>query len=998
LQAFAAALRQVMTRHDILRTGVVWEGLATPVQVVWREAELPLQEVAFDPAGGDVLAQLYERFDARHYRIDLSQAPLIRLVYAQDPANDRVVAMLLFHHIAMDHTALEVVQQELQALLFGHGEALIPAVPYRNYVAQTRLGVSEQEHEAFFRAMLGEIDEPTLPFGLLDVHGDGHDIEEVRQRVPEALARRLRSQARQMGVSVASLFHLAFAQVLAATSGHARVVFGTVLLGRMQGGTGADRGLGMFINTLPLRVDLGDVSVRAGVRAAHAQLTALLGHEHASLALAQRCSGVAAPSPLFSAMLNYRHSVSEEQLQANRLAWQGIENLSSEERTNYPLSFNVDDLGQGFDLTAMTPSQIGAARVCGYMQQALAGLVEALEQTPQQALNRLPVLADAERQQLLFGLNATDVDYDLKQTIHGLFEAQVARTPQAPAVVAGEQPLSYAELNARANQLARHLRELGVGPDARVAICVERGLDMVVGLLAILKAGGGYLPLDPAYPLERLTYMLEDSTPLAVLVQGTTRSLLGDVGVPVIDLDQPHWQALPTDNLEIAELAPQHTAYVIYTSGSTGQPKGVINEHSGVVNRLLWMQDAYQLSSIDTVLQKTPFSFDVSVWEFFWPLITGARLVMARPEGHKDPQYLSEIIEREHITTLHFVPSMLDVFLAHAETARCTSLRQVMCSGEALPGSVVRRFKQQLPGSELHNLYGPTEAAVDVTAWNCAGPLEQTPDNTPIGKPIANTRMYILDAQQQPVPHGVVGELYIGGVQVARGYLNRPELNAERFLNDPFQSNGRMYRTGDIARYLPDGNIEYLGRNDDQVKIRGLRIELGEIQARLTQIDGIQEAAVLAREDVPGDKRLVAYYTGVRLETDVLRSHLLEHLPDYMVPALFVHLDALPLSPNGKLDRKALPAPDLAALPVREYEAPVGEVEITLARLWAELLNVERVGRHDHFFELGGHSLLAVSLIGRLRQEGMEADVRSLFEHPTLAGYAAITERMEIVL
>ncbi|MFJ2280676.1 amino acid adenylation domain-containing protein [Pseudomonas sp. NPDC087803] len=998
LQAFAAALRQVMTRHDILRTGVVWEGLATPVQVVWREAELPVQEVVLDPAAGDVLAQLYERFDARHYRIDLSQAPLIRLVYAQDPANHRVVAMLLFHHIAMDHTALEVVQQELQALLFGHGEALIPAVPYRNYVAQTRLGVSEQEHEAFFRAMLGEIDEPTLPFGLLDVHGDGHDIEEVRQRLPDALARRLRNQARQLGVSVASLFHLAFAQVLAATSGHERVVFGTVLLGRMQGGTGADRGLGMFINTLPLRVDLGDVSVRAGVRATHAQLTALLGHEHASLALAQRCSGVAAPSPLFSAMLNYRHSVSEEQLQANRLAWQGIENLSSEERTNYPLSFNVDDLGQGFDLTAMTPSQIGAARVCGYMQQALAGLVEALEQTPQQALNRLSVLADAERQQLLFGLNATDVDYDLGQTIHGLFEAQVARTPQAPAVVAGEQPLSYTELNARANQLARHLRELGAGPDTRVAICVERGLDMVVGLLAILKAGGGYVPLDPAYPLERLAYMLEDSAPLAVLVQGTTRSLLGEVSVPVVDLDQPHWQSLPEENLSLAELTPQHSAYVIYTSGSTGQPKGVINEHCGVVNRLLWMQDAYQLTSSDTVLQKTPFSFDVSVWEFFWPLMTGARLVMARPEGHKDPQYLSEVIEREHITTLHFVPSMLDVFLAHGDSARCSSLRQVMCSGEALPGSVVRRFKQQLPDSQLHNLYGPTEAAVDVTAWNCAGPLESTPDNTPIGKPIANTRMYILDAQQQPVPHGVVGELYIGGVQVARGYLNRPELNAERFLNDPFQSHGRMYRTGDVARYLPDGNIEYLGRNDDQVKIRGLRIELGEIQARLTQIDGIQEAAVLAREDASGDKRLLAYYTGARLEIDVLRSHLLEHLPDYMVPALFVHLDALPLSPNGKLDRKALPAPDQAALPVREYEAPVGDVEIILARLWAELLNVERVGRHDHFFELGGHSLLAVSLIGRLRQEGMEADVRSLFEHPTLAGYAAITERMEIVL
>ncbi|MFJ2387383.1 amino acid adenylation domain-containing protein [Pseudomonas koreensis] len=998
LQAFAAALRQVMARHDILRSGVVWEGLATPVQVVWREAELPVQEVAIDPAAGDVLAQLYQCFDARHYRIELSQAPLIRLVYAQDPANERVVAMLLFHHIAMDHTALAVVQAEMQAILFGRGETPQPAVPYRNYVAQTRLGVSEQEHEAFFRTMLGDIDEPTLPFGLLDVHGDGSDIEEVRQSVPEALALRLRGQARQLGVSVASLFHLAWAQVLAATSGQERVVFGTVLLGRMQGGSGADRGLGMFINTLPLRVDLGDTPVRAAVRATHAQLTALLGHEHASLALAQRCSGVAAPAPLFSAMLNYRHSVSEEQQQATRLSWQGIENLSSEERTNYPLSLNVDDLGQGFYLTAMIPSRLGAARVCGYLQQALSGLVEALEQAPQQALNRVPVLPDAERRQLLFDLNATAVDYDLQQTIHGLFEAQVQRSPQAPAVVAGELALTYAELNARANQLAHHLRRLGVQPDSRVGICVERGLDMVVGLLAILKAGGGYVPLDPAYPLERLAYMLQDSAPLAVLVQGTTRSLLGDVGVPVIDLDQPHWQALPTDNLAITELAPQHSAYVIYTSGSTGQPKGVINEHRGVVNRLLWMQDAYQLTASDTVLQKTPFSFDVSVWEFFWPLMTGARLVMARPEGHKDPQYLSEVIERENITTLHFVPSMLDVFLAHADTARCSSLRQVMCSGEALPGSVVRRFKQQLPGSELHNLYGPTEAAVDVTAWHCAGPLEQTPDNTPIGKPIANTRLYILDAQQQPVPHGVVGELYIGGVQVARGYLNRPELNAERFLDDPFQSNGRMYRTGDVARYLPDGNIEYLGRNDDQVKIRGLRIELGEIQARLTQIDGVQEAAVLAREDVPGDKRLVAYYTGVRLEVDVLRSHLLEHLPDYMVPAVFMHLDTLPLSPNGKLDRKALPAPDQATLTTREYEAPVGDVEILLARLWAELLNVERVGRHDHFFELGGHSLLAVSLIGRLRQEGMEADVRSLFEHPTLAGYAAITERMEIVL
>jgi len=1002
LQAFAQALQKVSERHDILRTSVVWEGLQNPVQVVWRKAPLAVQEILLNPADGDVLKQLHARFDARQFRLELTRAPLIQLVYAQDPAGQRVVAILLFHHIALDHTALDVVRHEMQSSLQGDLNELDDAIPYRNYVAQARLGVSEQEQEAFFREMLGDIDEPTLPFGLQDVQGDGSNIEETTQPLPVDLNDRLRAQARLAGVSAASLFHLAWAQVLAATSGKSNVVFGTVLLGRLQGGAGADRALGMFINTLPLRLDIDDTDVHAGVKSAHGRLTALLGHEHASLALAQRCSGVAAPLPLFSAMLNYRHSDSEALQQQTRQAWQGIETLASEERTNYPLTLNVDDTGEGFNLTAMTPSQIGAQRICGYMQTALASLVEALEHTPRIALNCLPVLTVQEREHLLFDLNATDVDYDLEQTLHGLFEAQVKRSPEALAVLAGVQRLTYTELNRRANQLAHYLRLQGVGPDSRVAICVERGLEMVVGLVAILKAGGGYVPIDPAYPQERIAYMLQDSAPVVVLAQGATRQLLGEVAAPVIDLGINLWHDQPDSDPQVDGLTAQHLAYVIYTSGSTGQPKGVINEHGAVVNRLLWMQDEYGLTPSDAVLQKTPFSFDVSVWEFFWPLFTGARLVMARPEGHKDPIYLSEIIRSEHITTLHFVPSMLDVFLAHGDASQCSGLKRVLCSGEALPGSLVRRFKAQLPASELHNLYGPTEAAVDVTAWNCAGTLEQTPDNTPIGKPIANTRMYLLDAQMQPVPQGVIGELYIGGVQVARGYLHRPELTAERFLTDPFSDkpHARMYRTGDVARYRADGNIEYLGRNDDQVKIRGLRIELGEIQSRLTQFPEINEAVVLAREDVPGDKRLVAYYTAStgQLHIETLRSQLLEHLPDYMVPSVFVHLDALPLSPNGKLDRKALPAPGLESVIVRHYEAPVGETEITLARLWAELLNVERVGRHDHFFELGGHSLLAVSLIGRMHQEGMEADVRALFEHPTLSDYAAFMERMEIVL
>ncbi|WP_447733392.1 non-ribosomal peptide synthase/polyketide synthase [Pseudomonas shirazensis] len=970
LDNFAAALDKVIARHDVLRTAVLWEGLPQPVQVVWRQA--PLVVMKRDSDGEAML--------------DLSKAPLIRLLYTQQPGTARIEATLQFHHIVLDHTAMEVVGEELIGYLQGAAEPALAPVPYRNYVVQARLGISQAEHEAFFREQLADIDEPTLPFGLSDVQGDGRDIEEAQLWLRDDLAQRLRQQGRQLGISVASLFHLAWARLLAAASGQDSVVFGTVLLGRLQGGEGAERALGMFINTLPLRVDLGAVSLREGARAVHQRLSALLAHEHASLALAQRCSGVAAPLPLFSAMLNYRHST--QVTDSQRQATQGIDNLESQERSNYPLGLNVDDLGEGFRLVAMTPADVGAARICGQMNQVLQAMVEALEQTPELPLQRLPVLEAQERERVLLGFNDTAVDYDLEQTLHGMVEAQVLRTPDAVAVKAEEGELSYRALNEQANQLAHHLIELGLKPDDRVAICVERGLSMVVGLLAILKAGGAYVPVDPDYPAERVRHMLSDSAPVAVLVHSATRHVPDSA--QVIDLDQPTWNGQPSSNPLVTDLTPRHLAYVIYTSGSTGLPKGVMNEHAGVVNRLLWMQEAYNLGADDVVLQKTPFSFDVSVWEFLWPLQTGARLVMARPGGHRDPEYLRQVIRSEDVTTLHFVPSMLDVFLAHGD-ASAASLKRVLCSGEALPGSLVRRFHTQLPTVELHNLYGPTEAAVDVSAWHCV----TAPDNTPIGKPIANTTLYVLDSQGQPVPQGVTGELFIGGVQVARGYLNRAELTAERFLDDPFSTrpDARLYRTGDLARHLADGNIEYLGRNDDQVKLRGLRIELGEIQAGLTAIDGVKEAVVVAR-----DQRLLAYYTGEQQGADVLRTALLAHLPEFMVPALFLHLEALPLSPNGKLDRKALPLPDTEALQSRVYEAPEGETETLLAAIWAELLGVERVGRHDNFFELGGHSLLAVTLTSRLREQGLEADVRALFDQPTLAGYAAITDRMEIVL
>ncbi|MGP6459925.1 non-ribosomal peptide synthase/polyketide synthase [Pseudomonas parakoreensis] len=994
--ALQRALARIVARHETLRSRFAQFNDEAQVLIAPVDTGLLLrvEDLRQHPQPEETLQALIQGEASGPF--DLQDDPLIRgrLVRLAD---DHHVLLLTLHHIISDGWSMGVLTRELMALYqaFSHGQPdpLPPlALQYTDYAVWQRRWLSgevlQRQSEYWQQTLAGAPALLMLPTDRPRPAQQDYAGSSVAVVLDERLSAGLKALGQRHGVTLYMTLMSAWAMLLSRLSGQAEVVIGSPVANRTR--AEIEGLIGMFVNTLALRIDTsGEPSVEALLARVKAQT--LQAQAHQDLPFEQvveitRPVRSLAHSPLFQTLLSW-DGLESPALALGELTLEGVAEPSHFAKFDLSLSLSESNgiIRGSLEYATALFDQSTVERFVGYFQR----LLQAMVGNDQALLEHAPMLAEEEQQRLLVEFNATAVDYNLEQTIHGLFEAQVARRPWAPAVVADEQQLTYAELNARANQLARHLRELGVGPDARVAICVERGLDMVVGLLAILKAGGGYVPLDPAYPLERLAYMLEDSAPLAVLVQGSTRSLLGDVSVPVIDLDQPHWQALPTENLSLAELTPQHSAYVIYTSGSTGQPKGVINEHRGVVNRLLWMQDAYQLTASDTVLQKTPFSFDVSVWEFFWPLMTGARLVMARPEGHKDPQYLSEIIEREHITTLHFVPSMLDVFLAHADTARCSSLRQVMCSGEALPGSVVRRFKQQLPGSQLHNLYGPTEAAVDVTAWNCAGPLESTPDNTPIGKPIANTRMYILDAQQQPVPHGVVGELYIGGVQVARGYLNRPELNAERFLDDPFQSNGRMYRTGDVARYLADGNIEYLGRNDDQVKIRGLRIELGEIQARLTQIDGVQEAAVLAREDVPGDKRLVAYYTGARLETDVLRSHLLENLPDYMVPAVFVHLDRLPLSPNGKLDRKALPAPDLAALTTREYEEPVGEVEIALAQLWAELLKVERVGRHDHFFELGGHSLLAVNLVARMRRAGLSADIRVLFNQPTLAALAA---------
>ncbi|WP_420884293.1 non-ribosomal peptide synthetase [Planktothrix rubescens] len=632
--------------------------------------------------------------------------------------------------------------------------------------------------------------------------------------------------------------------------------------------------------------------------------------------------------------------------------------------------------------------------------------------------------------------NNTKTDYPQDQCIHQLFEAQVERTPDAIAVVFENQQLTYTELNGRANQLAHYLQSLGVGPEVLVGIAVERSFEMIVGLLGILKAGGAYVPLDPDYPTERLQFMLEDSQVSLLLTQQHLLASFpqsSETATPkIICLDSDRQIISQAKNVNPENsVTTGNLVYVIYTSGSTGKPKGTMNTHRGISNRLLWMQEAYQLTAEDCILQKTPFSFDVSVWELFWPLLNGARLVFAKPNGHKDASYLVKLIQEQQVTTLHFVPSMLQIFLTEKGIENCISIKRVICSGEALSLELQERFFARL-ACELHNLYGPTEAAIDVTFWECQS--DSNLKTVPIGRPIANTQIYILDSHLQPVPIGVAGELHIGGVGLARGYLNRPELTAEKFIPNPFAPSptplsppqppnfggsseliegskspsiggfrgledqpSKLYKTGDLARYLPDGDIEYLGRIDNQVKIRGFRIELGEIEAVLLSHPQVREAVVLVNEnDRPEDRALAAYLVlnDPAFTTQSLREFVKQQLPDYMVPAYWLILENLPLTSNGKIDRRALPSPNPELHRSVDYVAPDNPTQEAIAAIFGQVLKLEKVGIYDNFFEIGGNSLQATQVISRLRESfSLELPLRRLFEQPTVADLAlALTD------
>ena len=995
LDAFLGALQTVINRHDILRSSVRWNGLPQPVQVVHRHAVLPIEELP--PVAKDQIRQrLLERTDPRQLRMDLQQAPLLAGYVVQDSQSDECWFAMLNHHMVDDNYTLQLILSEIRLLLSGQIEQLPAVQPYRNFIAQMR-SVSPAEHESYFRSQLGDIDEPTAPFGLLNVQGSGGQVFEAVLSLEPDLAQRIRNSARQHSVTPAGLFHLAWALVLGQCSGRSDVVFGTVLSGRLHGGAGADKAVGMFINTLPIRVSLPGRTVRETLAIVHLNLNELLQHEQASLALAQRCSAVPASMPLFTALLNYRHSsmvaVSDKYA---LLEWEGMHVFSSEERTNYPLTLSVDDMGQGFSLTVQCAGGVDPARIAEYLRTAVEGLVTALEQNPQQPVDTIVIMSALERRQVLFGFNDTVADYPVEKTLHALFEAQAEKTPEADAVAFAGQTLSYGELNAKANQLAHYLRGKGVGSEVLVGLCVEQSLDMAIGMLGILKAGGAYVPLDPHYPNERIAYMIDDARIELLLSQQqlphrAKNTVFLDSDWPEIGLCQEENPAPCNHSL--------NPAYIIYTSGSTGQPKGVTVSHGNAVHSTAARFAGYQ-EPVSAYLLLSSFAFDSSVAGLFWTLGQGGCLCLPSDEAAKDPAVLADIIANQRVSHLLALPSFYALLLKQP-ASKLQTLKIAIVAGEACPAEVVKQHYAALPDVPLYNEYGPTEASVWSSVY-LTGP-DDTDRPIAIGRPIANARLYILDRSGNPAPIGVQGELHIGGAGVARGYWQRPGLTAEKFIPDPFlPGGGRLYKTGDLARYRPDGNIEFLGRIDQQVKIRGFRIELGEIEAKLIGHPGVGGVVVLAREDQPGNKRLVAYVIArdnAALTEDALRDTIKQSVPDYMQPSAYVFLDAFPVTANGKINRKALLPPDSygASIDGRPVDEPADPIEQALASIWMELLGITAVDVNRDFFELGGHSLLAIQVVSRIQEHfGIELAVEDIFQNTTIKALAGLVMQAQL--
>jgi amino acid adenylation domain-containing protein len=1022
--ALQAALDRVVARHETLRTTLVSVDDA-PRQVIAPEDSgftllaHDLRELD-EGARAAALADLSAREACAPF--DLSTGPLIRGRLLR-LAEDEHVLLVTQHHIASDAWSIGVLIREVSALYaaFSRREPdPLPPLPiqYADYAVWQRQwlqGDVLRDQLEFWRTHLSGapalLELPTdRPRPAVQTYAG----DRVPVRLPAELTQALRALSQRHGTTLFMTLLAGWSALLSRLSGQDDVVIGTPIANRQH--LHLEPLIGFFVNTLALRTTLAADPTVADLLQ-QVKTTTLEAYAHQDLPFEQVVETLQpvrslGHSPLFQALLTLNNTPAAGSLDLPGLTLSTID--ASQKTTQFDVSLSLTEVDGRLDGTLEYASDLfdeeTMARWAGHFETLLREMVTGAEER----ISALPLLQAHERQQLLQAFNATEADYPRTRTIHGLFEDQVQRHPEALALLHEHDSLTYAELNRRANQLAHRLIALGVRPDDRVAICTGRGPAMVIGVLGILKAGAAYVPMDPAYPVARLTYMLADCAPAALLTQRmlhatieawtretTEPAAAGLANLPVLMVDEDEAQdetqgaakdeARDADDARTSQtghnplvpgLTSKHLAYVIYTSGSTGQPKGVMIEHASTVNLLAWAAASFSGAQISTTVLSTSLTFDLAVFELFVPLTRGATVRLVQ-------DLVSAGAWLEGATLVNTVPSAIAAVVDQARLP--PTVTTVNLAGEPLKRSLVDRVFASSDAQVIANLYGPTETTTYST-WIAMTRASGFVSH--IGRPVANTRVYVLDGRREPAPLGVIGEIHIGGAGVARGYLNRPALTAERFVHDPFagDADARMYKTGDLGRWRPDGTIEYLGRRDFQVKIRGYRIELGEIETALLASDGVREAVVIAREDQPGDKRIVAYvvpHDGVELAVAALRARLSRELPEYMVPSAFVRLAALPLTPNGKLDRHALPAPDHLAVVSRAYEAPEGEIEQVLAALWQELLGAPRVGRHDHFFELGGHSLLAMQLVSRLRQAlGVELALRELFAWPVLADMA----------
>ncbi|MCX5173061.1 amino acid adenylation domain-containing protein [Streptomyces antibioticus] len=973
------AAQRLLDRHAPLRAGFRQRPDGTPVQIITRDAVLPWREVDLTAQDATVRESLGAAVaeDERAAGFDLAAPPLLRCALIR-LGDRRSRLVLTFHHIVADGWSLPVLHRELMAF-YGTDEPGLPEVaPYRGFLRR----LAEQDRDAArdtWRTALAGLEEPTRLVTAPAVAGAVRPAH-VRVELTERTTALLTDRAREHGVTLGTVVQAAWGLLLGTLTGRDDVVFGTTVSGRDGEVDGIASMVGLFINTLPTRfrwaprATLADLLTRLQDEQAR-----LLDHQHLGLAEIQRLTGHAGEGELFDTLVVFENYPAEADLH-DATGTVRITADAFNDAVHYPLALIVKP-GRRLDLRLKHHAERLDADRVRVLGDRLTRLLEAIAEDPARTAASLdPLTADEALRAHPHG-----EEHEVPATtLADAFADQVRRTPDATAVVFGTERLTYAELDARATALAARLAERGARPGEFVAVAVPRSAELMVALLGVLKSGAAYLPLDLDYPADRVAHMLTDSGAGTVITLAATADRLPDTDgtrVLLLDTDEPSTAApVPA--------RPEDPAYLIYTSGSTGRPKGVVVTHRAIVNRLAWMQGAYGLTADDRVLQKTPSSFDVSVWEFFWPLLEGAAVVLARPDGHRDPAYLAALVRAERVTTLHFVPSMLEAFLQHDDVtedpAWAASLRRVLSSGEALPAGAAARW-HALTGVPLHNLYGPTEAAVDVTHHRYDG-TDDGP-SVPIGRPVWNTGLRVLDTCLRPVPDDVPGELYLTGVQLARGYHARPGLTAERFTADPYGPPGtRMYRTGDLVRRRADGVIEYLGRTDRQVKLRGNRIELSEIEAALTALPEVAQSAVTVR-----DNALVAYVVpvpsaGATADVTALRDALAGVLPAALLPGAWVVLDALPLTPSGKLDRNALPAPRAVRA---EARAPRTPREQLLTEIFAAVLKLPDAGVDDDFFLLGGDSITSIAVSSRARRAGLVLDPRDVFEHRTPAALAA---------